>query len=108
MSDGDLILVREEESDSYGLYHPDDNRIETYVGNDKHEVAGEYYGVNWHDADYDSFQEELRTKIDDVQEDIQDLRGRELTTEQEAELDRLESRLTTYEKFAEIAREAEE
>jgi hypothetical protein len=108
MANSGPILVQEEESGSYGLYHPDDNRIETYVGNDKHEVHGEYYGVNWHDADYDTFQDELRTKIDDVREDIQDLRGRELTSDQAAELDRLESRLTGYEKFAEIAREADE
>jgi hypothetical protein len=108
MPDPDPILVQEEESGNYGLYHPDDNRIETYIGNDKHEVYGEYYGETWHDADYDIFQDELHTKINDVQEDIQDLRGRELTAEQETELDRLESRLTSYEKFVDIAREADE
>jgi hypothetical protein len=107
MPDSDPILVQEEESGNYGLYHPDDNRIETYIGNDKHEVHGEYYGVNWHDADYDTFQDELRTKIDDVRKDVQDLRGRELTADQEAELDRLESRLTRYANFAEIAHEVD-
>ena len=108
MPDPDPTLVQEENSGSYGLYYPDDNRIETYIGNDKHEVHGEYYGETWHDADYDTFQDELRTNIDAVRADIQELRGRELTSEQEAELDRLESQLESYEKFVEIAREADE
>lgn len=99
-------LVREDDTGSFGLYHPDDHVIETYVGDDREELHGEYYGENWHNAESDDLQAEIEAAINDVREDIEDLRGRELTDEQERELDRLELRVESHENTLELVKEA--
>lgn len=107
-SDSSPILVREEDTGSFGLYHPDEHVIETYIGNDREEIHGEYYGENWHDADSEDLRAEIEADIEDVHGDIEDLRETDLTEEQERELDRLELRLESRENVLELAKEIDD
>lgn len=104
-SDTSPILVRNEDTGSFGLYHPDEHVIETYIGNDHEEIHGAYYGENWHDAEQEDLHASIEAAIEDARDDIEELRGCDLTDEQERELERLELRLESHENTLQLAKE---
>lgn len=105
MSDDSPVLVREEETGAFGLYHPDENVIETYIGDDREEIAGEYYGHNWHDAEEGELTASIEVDIEGVRDVIEELREQPLAEEQERVLDQYESRLESHENVLDLVQE---
>lgn len=103
----DLQLVREDATGDFGLHRPAENVIETYLGDERHDVPDYLLGQNWHPVEEAELRESIETDIAAVREEIADLRERDLSDEQAATLREAESRLASYERVLEIAREVD-
>lgn len=104
-SEDNPVIVQEEDTGNFGLYHPEEDVIETYVGNDREEIPGAYVDVNWHQTEEEDLQRSIKADIEDVREQINDLRSRDLSDEQERELERLDSRLDSQENVLNLVEE---
>lgn len=103
----DPQLVRNDDADVWGLYHPDRDVIEAAVGDVTHEIPGESLGVNWYQTEEVALRASIGADIQAVRADIENLIGGELTDEQRQELERLELKLESHEKVLEIAQEVD-
>lgn len=100
----DAQLVKND-AGQWGVYYPDRDVIETAVGDEIEEVPGRYLEHHWGRAEEQDLRQSIEADIETVRADIEELRDRDLTEEQETELGRLEIRLESYETVLEIARE---
>lgn len=107
-TDNDPQLVRDDNTGNFGIYKPDQHVIETYIGDDRHEVHGHLVGENWHPVEQDELTESIEADIAEVREDMIEFNERDLGDEQARELERLESRLESYERILELVRELQE
>lgn len=109
MSDDSPRIVREEKAGQWGLYHPDENVIETYDGADKKEIPDiGRIGEIWNDAGEGDLAASIEEDIRDVREDVETLREQDLTEEQRDELARLTSRLESMENTLDLVEEVQD
>lgn len=101
----DLQLVRDELTGDYGVHYPDRDIVETYDGDERRERQP---GPNWQPVGQDELRAHLEAEIAAVRADIESVREADLTDEQAAEVDRLESRVESYEKALDLVREVNE
>jgi len=102
------ILVHDTETDQYGLFRPSDSVVETHVGGECVEMPAETLPEHIHEADEAELQASLEADIQEVREEIEELREQDLTDEQARELDRLESRLEQQESVLEFVAEVDD
>lgn len=108
MAESGPVLVQEQDTGEYGLRYPGKDVVETYDGDERILVDGSNPAENWEEADADELRTGLKSDIKEVRAELEELRERDLSDEQEQELNRLESRLESQARILEIVEEVED